>query len=383
MEILYIDTAVKLHELCQQLHGSKWLALDTEFMREKTYYPQLCLLQIGTPEITACVDPLALGDLGPLLDLLYDPGITKVMHAGGQDMEIFFHLRGELPKPVFDTQIAAPLLGFPEQAAYARLVEDILGVHLQKTHTRADWSHRPLSPAQLEYAADDVIYLCRLYVHLRDKLTQRGRLDWLNEDFDSLCDAGRYNNPPALAWQRVKAARKLRGAQLAILQGLAEWREQLAQQEDMPRGWLIKDDVLADIARQQPKNLAELGRIRGLNERTVKRRGDNILTIIRQGSDRQPQALPDYVKSAKPTVEQEAIVDLLNAVVHLRAAQQQLNPAQLASHKELQRLVLGEHDLHILNGWRRQLIGEELQAVLAGDRHLGIKDGKLTISTNA
>jgi ribonuclease D len=183
-----------------------------------------------------------------------------------------------------------------------------------------------------------------------------------------------------MAWRRVKAARKLRGGQLAILQALAEWREQVAQQEDMPRGWLIKDDVLADIARQRPNNMAELGRVRGLNERTVKRRGDTILSIINQSGDKQPQALPDYVKSPKPSVEQEAIVDLLNAVVHLRAAQQQLNPAQLASHKELQRLVLGEHDLHILNGWRRKLIGEELQAVLAGDRHLGIKDGELIIS---
>ncbi len=380
MNTLYIDTIEKLHDLCAQLQGSEWLALDTEFMREKTYYPKLCLLQVGTPDLTACIDPLALPDLGPLLDLIYDPAITKVMHAGGQDMEIFYHLRGDVPKPIFDTQIAAPLLGHPEQAAYARLVEDILSVHLKKTHTRADWSHRPLSPAQIEYAADDVIYLCRLYAHLRQKLDERGRLEWLRDDFDSLTDADRYQNPPAQAWKRVKAARKLRAAPLAILQALAEWREQLVQQEDIPRGWLIKDDVLADIARQGPANMAELGRIRGLHERTVKQRGDSILQIIKQHGNSKPQAMPDYVKSAKPTVEQEAIVDLLNAVVHLRAAQQQLNPAQLASHKDLQRLVLGEKEIRILQGWRRQLIGDELQAVLAGERYLGVSDGELVIS---
>jgi len=380
METLYIDTSEKLLELCQRLQSCEWLALDTEFMREKTYYPQLCLLQIGTPEMTACIDPLAIDNMQPVLDLIYNPDITKVLHACGQDMEIFYHLRGSLPGPVFDTQIAAPLLGFAEQAGYARLVEDILGVQLKKSHTRADWSHRPLSNAQLEYAADDVVYLCQIYTVLRDKLFQRGRLDWLQDDFLGLSDPGRYSNPPEKAWRRVKAAHKLRGSQLATLQAFAAWREECAQQENLPRGWLVKDDVMVDIAKQQPVNVEELARIRGLGERTLKRRSDAILKIIQNNRDSKPEAMPDYVRSAKPSVEQEAVIDLLNAVVHVRAAEHQLNPVQLASRKQLQKMVQGEQALELMNGWRRKLIGEELQAVLKGKRHLHIKDGALTIT---
>jgi len=379
MNILYIDTTKKLIDLCQQLQACDWLALDTEFMREKTYYPKLCLLQVGTPEITACIDPLSIDDLDPILKLIYDPGMVKVMHACGQDMECFYHLRGDLPTQVFDTQVAAPLLGYPEQAGYARLVEDILGVRLKKSHTRADWSHRPLSAAQLEYAADDVVYLCRLYTHLHDQLSQRGRLDWLQSDFVSLSDSSRYENPPTLAWRRIKAAQKLRGKQLAILQALAAWRETTAQKDNIPRGWLIKDDVLGDIARQQPTNMEELSRIRGLNEGTLKRRADKILKVISDSRNNTPEALPAYTRALKPSVEQEALVELLSAVVHLRAAEQTLNPAQLASRKELQRLVMGDNELDIMQGWRRKLIGEELQSVLTGERQLHIQDGSLKV----
>lgn len=379
MNIQYIDKPEGLLALCRQLASCEWIALDTEFMREKTYYPKLCLLQVGTPELTACIDPLAISDLEPILQLIYDPKITKVMHACGQDMECFYHIKGDLPLAIFDTQVAAPLLGHPEQAGYARLVEDILGVRLKKSHTRADWSHRPLSAAQLEYAADDVVYLCQLYTYLRERLEQRGRLDWLTADFASLSDSTRYQNPPALAWRRIKAAHKLRGKQLAVLQTLAAWREETAQQEDLPRGWLIKDDVLADIARQQPASRDELARIRGLNEATIRRRADKILALISDARNNTPTELPDYQRSKKPAAEQESVIELLSAVVHLRAAQQALNPAQLASRKELQRLVMGDRELDILKGWRLKLIGEELQSVLTGERHIQIQNGMLVV----
>ena len=379
MKALYINTTEQLKELCQRLQDCEWLAIDTEFMREKTYYPQLCLLQIGTPEITACIDPLAIEDLSPVLDLIYKPTMTKVFHAGGQDLEIFYHLRDALPAPVFDTQIAAPLLGFPEQAGYARLVEDIVGVSLKKTHTRADWSHRPLSEAQLEYAADDVVYLCQIYKVLLEKLSEKGRLDWLKDDFSQLSDITRYQNPPEKAWLRVKAARKLRSSQLATLQALAAWREQQAQKENLPRGWLIKDDVMADIARQQPGTAEELGRIRGLGERTIKRRSEVILNIINSNRKSVPDAMPGYTKMAKPSTAQEAVIDLLNAVVHFRADEHQLNPAQLVSRKQLQQIVLGESTSDLLKGWQGKLIGQELEAAMNGDLSLSVKDGALVL----
>lgn len=379
MSLLYIDTKNKLIDLCQQLQHCEWLALDTEFMREKTYYPKLCLLQVGTPEITACIDPISIKDLQPILNLIYDPKITKVMHACGQDMECFYHLCDDLPTQIFDTQIAAPLLGYPEQAGYARLVEDILNVRLKKSHTRADWSHRPLSDAQLEYAADDVVYLCRLYSHMHEHLEQRGRLDWLTSEFASLSERSRYENNPDLAWRRIKASQKIRGKPLAILQALAAWREKSAQQDNIPRGWLIKDDVLADIAKQQPTSEEELSRIRGLNERTLKRRADQILKIINDNKENTPEALPEYTRVPKLGAEQEALVELLSAVVHLRAAEQCLNPAQLASRKELQRLVMGDSKLEIMQGWRLKLIGTELQSVIAGKCQLQIQDGVLKV----
>lgn len=380
MEKLYIDTAEKLQDFCQRLAGVDWIALDTEFMRERTYYPQLCLIQIATPEMAACIDPLACQDLGPLMEIFYSESVIKVVHSGGQDMEIFYHLQGNVPTPLFDTQIAAPLLGYPEQAGYARLVESITGKHLDKAHTRADWSHRPLTEAQKTYALDDVIYLCEIYIFLRDKLTERGRLLWLDADFSSLSDISRYENSPAKAWRRLKSIYKLRGNKVVVAQELAQWREQTAQSENKPRGWLLKDDVLFDIARQQPNNMNELSRVRGLHEKIAKRYGKHIIELIHSVKNNKPQPVPDLVKTLKPDVRQEAIVDLLNAVVHLRAAEQELNPAQLASRKELQKLVMGETGLDILHGWRNKLIGKELCAVIDGKLSISVIDGKLAIN---
>ncbi len=378
-DMQYIDTPEALADFAGRLRGAPWIALDTEFLRETTYYPKLCLLQVGTPELLACVDPLALPDLEPLLEVIYDPAVTKVMHAGRQDLEIFWQLRGTPPAPLFDTQVAAPLLGFPEQAGYATLVAEILGVKLAKTHTRTDWSQRPLSEAQLRYAADDVVYLCQLYLRLREELEQRGRLAWLEDEFAQLADPALYANPPPLAWRRVKAAYKMRGRQLAVLQALAEWRERTAQAENRPRGRLMKDDTLADLARMMPSSPAELGQLRGLHERTVGRHGRALLELIKTAREHTPEPLPEYERAAKPSDDEEALVDLLNAVVHLRAVEHQLNPAQLAPHKALQRLVGGDHEVEIMHGWRRRLVGDELLAILRGERLLQVRDGRLQV----
>jgi ribonuclease D len=381
MKTHYIDTKKALQEFCAEIANCSWLAIDTEFMREKTFYPELCLIQIGTSELTACIDPLRLDDLDDLLDVLYNKDITKVVHAGGQDMEIFYHLRGELPQPIFDTQLAAPLLGHPEQAGYARLVEDILGVNLKKIHTRADWAHRPLTAAQIEYAADDVIYLVKIYQILLDQLQQRQRLSWLDADFSHLTDPRRYENLPELAWKRVKSVNRLRGSQLSTLQVLAEWREQRAQQENIPRGWLIKDDVLIDMAKQRPSSLETLGRVRGLSDRTVKRRGQELLDIIQSGMQQQPQPLPEHIKSKKLNHDQEAVVDLMSALVHIRATENDLNPALLVSRKQLQKIAGGEGIEETLSGWRYKILGAELQNLLDGNTCIGLDQGKLKFVT--
>ena len=227
--IQYIDTPQKLDELCRQIAKESWLALDTEFLREKTYYPKFCLLQIATPEWVACVDPIALNDLSALFEAIYNPAITKVFHSCRQDLEIFYQLTGKIPQPIFDTQIAAPLLGFQENPGYAMLVSSFLNINLSKAHTRTDWTVRPLSQAQLQYAADDVIYLCQIYQTMLKKLAELNRLDWLENDFAMLNDPELYDISPENAWLKIRGKNKLTGKQLSIVQTLAEWREQTAQ----------------------------------------------------------------------------------------------------------------------------------------------------------
>ena len=246
--IPFIDDQRGLATVCATLSQAPWFAIDTEFLREKTYYPKLCLVQVATPDMVACIDPLVLDDITPLLDVIFDQQITKVMHAARQDMEIFYHLRGTVPAPVFDTQIAALLLGLPDQVGYGGLVQELLGVKLHKLHSRTDWSQRPLDGEQLHYAADDVIYLAQAYQLMQEKLWESDRLDWLAGDFQALSDPALYAAHPETAWLRVKGANKLSGAALAALQALAAWREDKAQTLDRPRDWVLRDDVLLDLS---------------------------------------------------------------------------------------------------------------------------------------
>lgn len=378
-----VDTPDALVSLCAELKGAPWLALDTEFLRERTFYPKLCLLQVATPAVVACVDPLALADLTPLLALLYDPTIIKVMHAARQDLEIFYHLRGALPSPAFDTQLAAPLLGYSEQAGYAALVEALLGIHLSKSHTRADWSHRPLPAAQLHYAADDVRYLAELYPRLRDELHRLGRLEWLNEDFAALTDPAQYERPPEQAWLRVKGFQMLRGRRLAALQLLAAWRERTARAIDQPRNWLLKDETLLDLAKMQPADQASLLRIRSLNHQTVNRYGVALLEAIAASQGREPEPLPEEHRPPRLSTAQETVVELLSATLRMIGERQSLHPSAIASRKELERMAQGDRELGVLQGWRRKLAGETLLSVLSGDAALKVCGGTVQLVAGA
>lgn len=378
----YINTTSALAEFFEQIQNARWIALDTEFVREKTFYPQLCLVQIATEQAVACIDPLAITDLGPLLATLYNPSVTKVMHAARQDMEMFYHLRGELPRPVFDTQLAAPLLGLKEQMGYAALVESMLGVLLNKAHTRADWSHRPLSRAELDYAADDVRYLAALYPRLRDSLAEKGRLQWLDNDFAELSEASLYANPPADAWLRVKGLQRLRGRQLAVAQNLAKWREETAQQQDRPRSWILRDENLLDLARLQPKNKIELAQLRGLHEQSAARHGESILRIIAEAQNHPPIPVPDTHQTVPLTEAQEVVVDILLAVIRKLSTEHCIHPSVIASRKHVEQLVLGDTSASVLHGWRRKMVGETLLAVLDGTMLLRVQDKTLRLLTN-
>ncbi len=374
----YIDNPADLAELCRELSGASWFAIDTEFMREKSYYPQLCLIQVATEDLVACIDPFGIDDLGPLLDLLYDPAITKVLHAARQDLEIFHVMRGTPPAPVFDTQLAATLLGHGDQIGYGALVKETLGVELEKAHSRADWSLRPLTEEQLHYAADDVRYLVQVYLRQRAALGENGRLPWLAEDFAALSEPRTYENPPQEAWQRIKGVQLLKGVQLAVLQSVAAWREQLAQQSDRPRRWILKDEIVFDIARHLPDSRDKLARIRGLEKGVLDRYGKLWLELVAAARQLPKEQWPQLQTPPRLTPEQDALLDAMMALLRLRSMQHKVSPATLGSRRELERLLQGDADCSLLHGWRAQLIGHDLQGLLRGDMALRVVGGQLT-----
>jgi ribonuclease D len=379
----YIDTPEALHQLCSELSHAEWLTLDTEFVRERTYSARLCLVQVATPELVACIDPLAFSDLEPLREVLFNPAITKVLHAARQDLEIFYELFGEVPAPIFDTQIAATLLGNGEQVGYGNLVNAELGIQLEKGHTRTDWCQRPLDEEQLIYAADDVRYLCDIYLRQIDTLEKKGRSDWLQEDFNELVHPTLYQNPPELAWRKVKGAGRLRGIQPTILRELAAWREQRALESNKPRRWILKDEVLLDLARLMPEDTARLERIRGLEANTIKRNGDKLLALIAQAKKTPREEWLVIDQGKRLPADKESLVDAMMAVLRHCCSQQQITPAAVAGRKELERLAMGETDSPLLHGWRAAIAGHALQALLRGELMLTVEGGSVLLTNRA
>ena len=381
--IQYINSPEQLPKLCEQIQQASWIALDTEFLREKTYYPKFCLLQIATLDWVACVDPIALPDLSTLFDAIYNPATVKVFHSCRQDLKIFFQMTGKLPEPIFDTQIAAPLLGFQDNPGYAMLVSSLLNVNLTKAHTRADWSKRPLNDDEIDYAADDVIYLCQIYQIMTQKLTELGRIDWLKQDFAEVTNPDHYEVKPEKAWLRIKGQNKLTGKQLSIIQTVAEWREKTAQVEDRPKNWLLRDELLFDLAKLQPETINDLATVRGISERAVQRYGKELCQLITIAKNRPPIPLTLKDRPAKKTQQQEAILDILTALVRIRAEENELNPTILASRKDLEALLFnGDDECPLLHGWRYAMAGRELVGLLKGELLLGIEADRLSIIAN-
>ncbi|HEC15983.1 MAG TPA: ribonuclease D [Sedimenticola sp.] len=382
MQELFADTPDRLERLCSRLAGSEWLALDTEFLREKTYYPRFCLLQVSNGETAACVDPLRIDDLSPLRALLDDPAITKVFHAGRQDLEIFHQLWGTLPAPLFDTQLAATLTGYGDQVGYAALVKRLLAIDLEKGQARTDWSLRPLAPEQRRYALDDVIYLGEIYLRLKARLEELGRIRWLDDDFAALAAPASYEIDPTRQWRRIRGHQHLKGVQLAVLQALAAWRENLAMASDRPKNWILKDEVLLELARRMPKDKKQLGRIRGLERGAVERRGDELLGLIAEARRLPAGQWPqEEALRVRPTPEQEALTDILMCALRLRAEEQRLSPQALASRKNLEQLAAGNRDLDLLKGWRRAVVGADLLRVLEGKLWPRLKNGRLELAS--
>jgi len=373
MTVEYIDKPEDLIEFCQKIADTTWLTVDTEFLREKTYSPQLCLIQVATEDYIACIDPLVLSDLTPFLNLLYKPDITVVFHAARQDLELFYMLKGSLPSNVFDTQIAATVLGYGEQIGYGNLVQHCLSVTLDKAHSRTDWTKRPLDPAQIAYAADDVRYLRDVYKMLNQQLKEKQRTHWLADDFATLTSTDTYLINPDHAWRKVKGFGRLKGIQLAILQRLAAWREQRAIKSNRPRRWILKDDVLLDLSKLAPESLDKFSMVRSLEDNTIKRFGETLLTEIKQAKALPKEQWPVLKKTQPLSQQQNAIVDALMALLRKFCDEQSISPVAVASRKDVEAMVAGEKDLALLQGWRYEIVGHHLQNFI---------DGKLSISAN-
>ena len=339
------------------------LAIDTEFVRERTYYPKLCLIQVAIGDDVILIDALAIADGGALTPELVAPGRLKLLHAARQDIEALLPLTQAPLAPVFDTQQAAALLGFPAQIGYADLVRQFLQVELAKGHARTDWARRPLSRDQLAYAADDVRYLPALAAALEERLNAAGRRAWLEEESSQLRAIALYRVEPAEAWQRLKGLERLDAAAFAAARALAAWRERRAMDRDLPRGWILPDAAIHELAQARPRTRDALARLAAVPQGTVARAADELLAAVAAPAEEE-DAERDVDDPGRPGPEQLRIQKLLQVKLSAIAAELGIQPEVLATRRELVALARGARKLPVLSGWRKAVVGEPLLAAL-------------------
>ena len=377
---MYISTQNELIDFIARARSSEILAIDTEFLREKTYYPMLCLLQMATEDEDVIVDPFTIDSLEPIEELFADQNITKLFHAGSQDIEILYHEIGLIPRPIFDTQVAAALLGHSLQICYGSLVQSVCGVSLKKGDSYTDWSHRPLSKSQLAYAADDVIYLPRLYRKMSARLIELGRLDWLDSDFAELSDESRYINLPRERYKKLKRVNQLSRRQLSAARELSAWREETAIKRNIPRKWVLADEQIVEACKQEPDSLDALFLIRGMSTKLNTNDARQALAAIQRGLKADPSTWPklDNANTNEASVDIE--VSALETIVKLRAKENSIAPQVLASSGDLRDLARGYSNAEVLKGWRYEIVGKDLLAFMEGKLELKIENGVLMVT---
>ena len=377
MDYQMITSDEALAEFCQTIASADYCVIDTEFVREKTYYPILSLIQIATEQQMGCIDPLAIKNFEPLAKLMQKTDMLKVFHSPSQDLEILYQQFGEVPTPVFDTQLAAAVIGYTHQMSYADLVFEITGVQLEKKHTRADWSRRPLSDDELDYAMDDVRYLLPVYQNLRETLVAKNRLSWIEKDLEVMSHAATYDVDFANLWQRLKGVQKLRGEQLQIASELCQWREQVAQKKDRPRRWIVADDWIIDIARKKPTSNEDLATIRGMTEKVIERYGRVFLEIVDKAMKVDAKLWPQPKKPQPLSVHQQALGDCLMALSRVIADENNIAMGTFATRKDIDDLIVNRKTSRLAQGWRFTMGGEQLLDFIHGQLLLGIEDDRL------
>ncbi|MFT4078442.1 ribonuclease D [Rhodomicrobium lacus] len=374
-----VITSVKdLKTLCDALSRQPFVTVDTEFMRQTTYRPKLCLIQMAAPGIEAVVDPLPNLDLSPFYALMANTAVVKVFHAARQDIEIVWQEASVIPTPLFDTQIAAMALGHGEAISYGALVKKLLKKNHDKTYQAIDWCQRPLGPKQLEYALGDVTYLRDVYAKLKQRLEQTGREPWLEEEVAVLTDPKTYAFDPADAWKRLKLGGKSRTAR-AIIMELAAWRERAAQDENVPRGRVLKDEAIYEVAKHAPRTLETLSRLRSVRD-SVRSRGDAILRAVEAALARDPGDVVNAAAHVDLSATASATVELLRVLLKAVSAELDIAPKLLASAEDLEKLAqYDEPDVPALKGWRRPLFGDKALALKEGRLALGIRKNEVAV----
>jgi ribonuclease D len=376
-----ITTTSDLANACHQLAKAEFVAVDTEFMREQTFWPQLCLIQIASDEVEAIIDPMAPGiDLTPFYALMGNQAVLKVFHAARQDIEIVYSEGGLIPAPVFDTQVAASVCGFGESVSYVNLVKTITGHDIDKSSRFTDWSRRPLSQKQLVYALGDVTHLRDVYRKLKAELETTGRSAWLDEEMAELTHTGTYETLPEDAWKRLKLRAKNRKA-FAVLIELAAWRERLAQAQDVPRSRVLRDEALYDIANQAPTATEQLSELRTLSDGFARSsRAKEIVEVVKRGIERDHKTLPPLNHARAISAEAGATIELLKVLLKAIAAKHRVAPRMLADSEDLERIAAeDEPDVLAMKGWRRHLFGEDALRLKRGELAMTLAKGEVKV----
>ncbi|MBO4519918.1 MAG: ribonuclease D [Alphaproteobacteria bacterium] len=368
----FIQTTEELNQLCQRLSKHAFITVDTEFIREKTYWPQLCLIQIASVDEAVCIDPLAKEmNLQALFDLMQNKAVIKVFHAARQDIEIFYHLDGKTPVSVFDTQLAAMVCGFGESVSYQNLVQKLLGRELDKSMRFTDWSRRPLTEKQISYALNDVTHLREVYQKITGILEQTGRTDWVSDDTALLTDPHTYENDSQLAWKRLKIT-TTKPLYLALCQALAAYREDLAKRQNRPRKHIMRDEVLLEIAGSAPESTEEMAKLRGLPQGfSHSRIGKEMLKIIASVKAQDPSTYPEVPKPYELPRSARAVSKMLRLLLMIKAAENDVAEKLIISQDDLD-ILAGEKnpDLEVLKGWRYQIFGKAALEMKAGQTGL-------------
>lgn len=359
----YVASSGDLDIAISEMGNANFVSIDTEFIRERTYYPQLCLIQVATKERAWCVDAIAIDDISPFFDFCHNTNITKILHSARQDMEIFCLRAGSIPMPIFDTQMAATFTGRADQISYAALVEEICDVQLDKSQSRTNWVKRPLSAEQVKYALNDVVYLEPMYESLEEDLRIKQRAEWFAEDASTLGDMAIYMVTPEDAWQKVKGAGHLNERSFKWMMALAAWREKTAQENDLPRSWVIKDPALIFMAENPHGDLSAYEDNDVLTHKQIRVWGNELRQVFEE--DPQRRALPSFFGTRGLDGEQKKLLKTLSACVKMIATELNVQPSLLANRKQLERIVRGGEDVPVFSGWRSEVLGAEIKNILA------------------